>query len=601
LYHCVDLHTGEELWARTFLDNQTLAFGQLFYWDSYNYHGVFPYLWVTVGGGGFFFGPAGPATWYAFDPFTGEWRMTIENVPSGTRISGPNGEICMLNVDLQAGTMALWNMTALISNQGSWGSAAHLRTHNGDNARAWSLNVSIPTGLPGSVQQIKFGDRVVGGSVSTTEVQSWAISLEPGNEGTELFRNTWNAPAEWAAGNETLSWAGTSIDEGVFVVWSKETRQYYGFSTETGDYLWTTDSQHYLDFLIATQTAIVYDKLFSAGVAGITYCYDLTTGDLLWSHEASDPFQEILWSNNWWAQILFITDGKLYMGHSEHSPIDPKPRGAPFYCLNATNGDVIWESEGLFRQSNWGGTGVIGDSIIATQDTYDQRVYAIGKGGSEITASIKNNVVPLGSTVLVDGTMMDVSPGTEDTTTKLRFPNGVPAVSEESMSDWMLYVYKQFSRPADTTGVKIKFAAIDPTGNHKDLGEAISNSYGSYGFEFKPEDEGQYMITATFEGSNSYYPSTAVTYLSVVPAAEKLDIPTVDEIAQTTVSQMPAYPTPPTADEIAQETVNQMPAYPEPTTCPEIPAYLTIDIVSILLVVIILIIGLYCCFVKKQK
>jgi hypothetical protein len=169
------------------------------------------------------------------------------------------------------------------------------------------------------------------------------------------------------------------------------------------------------------------------------------------------------------------------------------------------------------------------------------------------------------------------------------------------MSDWMLYVYKQFSRPADTTGVKIKFAAIDPTGNHKDLGEAISNSYGSYGFEFKPEDEGQYMITATFEGSNSYYPSTAVTYLSVVPAAEKLDIPTVDEIAQTTVSQMPAYPTPPTADEIAQETVNQMPAYPEPTTCPEIPAYLTIDIVSILLVVIILIIGLYCCFVKKQK
>ncbi|GAI02535.1 unnamed protein product, partial [marine sediment metagenome] len=205
-----------------------------------------------------------------------------------------------------------------------------------DGSTGYSWNVSIPANLPGGAQAAEFGDRVVGGSVSTTEVQSWALSLEPGNEGTELFRNTWNTPAEWTAGNLTVSWAGTSIEEGVFVAWSKETRQYYGFSTETGEHLWTTEPQYYLDFHIATQTAIVYDKLYSAGVSGIVSCYDLTTGDRLWTYEADDPYQEILWANNWWAQILFITDGKLYMGHSEHSPIDPKPRGAPFYCLNAT-------------------------------------------------------------------------------------------------------------------------------------------------------------------------------------------------------------------------------------------------------------------------
>jgi len=368
-----------------------------------------------------------------------------------------------------------------------------------------------------------------------------------------------------------------------------------------------------LDFHIATQTAIVYDKLYSAGVSGITYCYDLTTGDRLWTYEATDPYQEILWSNYWWAQIVFITDGKLYVGHSEHSPIDPKPRGAPFYCLNATTGEEIWRSEGLFRQSNWGGTAVIGDSIIATQDTYDQRVYAIGKGGSEITVSIQDNVVPLGSTVLVDGTVMDVSPGTEDTATKLRFQNGVPAVSDASMSDWMLYVYKNFERPADATGVTVKFEAIDPNGNYQNLGDTISDSYGSYGFEFKPEVEGKYMIIATFEGSNSYYPSTAVTYLSVVPAAAELDIPSAEEIAQKTVSQMPAYPgyQGPSADEIAQKTVSQMPAYPDVPTASEVagetisqlpayPAYLTIDLAIIAAVVIAIIIGLYS-IVKKQK
>ena len=55
----VDLHTGEELW---FKNNTRLAFGQIAYWDSFNMHGAFPYLWETVG-----------TTWNAYDAFTGEW------------------------------------------------------------------------------------------------------------------------------------------------------------------------------------------------------------------------------------------------------------------------------------------------------------------------------------------------------------------------------------------------------------------------------------------------------------------------------------------------------------------------------------------------
>jgi hypothetical protein len=43
-----------------------------------------------------------------------------------------------------------------------------------------------------------------------------------------------------------------------------------------------------------------------------------------------------------------------------------------------------------------------------------------------------------------------------------------------------------------------------------------------------------------------------------------------------------------------------LPPYPQPTTCPEIPAYLTIDLAVIVLVVVGLIIGLYA-IIKKQK
>jgi hypothetical protein len=607
-YHCVDIHTGEEQWARTFQDGETLDFAQLFYWDSYNYHGVFPYLYVATGGGGFFFGPAGPETWTAYDPFTGEWRFTIENVPAGTKVIGPNGEFFKFDVDLTAGRLAVWNMTAAISNAGSWGSAAHLQTHDGDVPSAWTLDVPIPTDLPGSVQSIRFGDKIVGGSVSTTQVTSWAISLEPGNEGTELYRKTWTAPASWALGNETVSWYGTSIEEGVFVVWSKETRQYYGFSTDTGEYLWTTDPQYYLDFHVATECAIVYGKLYSCGVSGIVYAYDLETGDRVWTYEATDPYQEILWTNNWWTQIIFITDGKLYIGHSEHSVIDPKPRGAPFQCINATDGTLIWRVDGMFRQTHWGGTGVIGDSIFATQDSYDQSVYAVGKGPSEITASINTNVVPKGSAVLVDGTIMDVSPGTKDDNRQLRFSNGVPAVSDECMSEWMLYVYKQFSRPADATGVTIKFAAVDPNNNYIELGDTVSDSYGSYGFEFTPDTIGQYMIIATFEGSNSYYPSTATTYLNVVEELEAFpDVPTAEEIAadaaQRTIAMLPPYPDVPTqeqiADDAARRTIAMLPQYPE-YTATEIPAYQTTDIVIIVLIVVVIVLMLYI-ILKKQK
>ena len=40
----VDLRTGEELWFR---NNTRLAFGQTLYWDSFNMHGVFNYIWET--------------------------------------------------------------------------------------------------------------------------------------------------------------------------------------------------------------------------------------------------------------------------------------------------------------------------------------------------------------------------------------------------------------------------------------------------------------------------------------------------------------------------------------------------------------------------
>jgi len=214
---------------------------------------------------------------------------------------------------------------------------------------------------------------------------------------------------------------------------------------------------------------------------------------------------------------LIITDGKIYLSHEEHSPIDPKPRGAPFICLNTTNGDVIWRIDGAFRTTFWGGTAVIGDSIIATMDTYDQRIYAIGKGPSATTVEAPLVGIPSGSAVTLLGRVTDESPGTNDYALTARFPNGVPAVADADMSEWMKYVYMQFARPT-VSGVQVKIEIVDPNNEYSWIGTATSDAYGNYAYSWNPTIEGQYMIMATFDGSNAYYGSNAITYLTVGPA-----------------------------------------------------------------------------------
>ncbi len=79
------LHTGKELW---FKNNTFLSFGQILYFNSFNYDGVFDYLWDASG-----------PVWNAYDPFNGEWLYSMTNVPSGARVFGPSGEILIYEID----------------------------------------------------------------------------------------------------------------------------------------------------------------------------------------------------------------------------------------------------------------------------------------------------------------------------------------------------------------------------------------------------------------------------------------------------------------------------------------------------------------------
>jgi hypothetical protein len=542
----VDLHTGEELWFR---NNTYLSFGQVFYFNSFNYDGVYTYLWDTTGG----------STWNAYDPFTGEWTYTMINMPSGTQVFGPSGEILIYQIDYANLWMALWNSTAAgqtapnfasdPTTAGSWsnywgGPLVSGSTINASDPRCYSWNVTIPAGLTpfsvglfASTTKIYPEDRVVAISFNQTNVRVWALNLDGvGPSSTSItstmFDKWWIAPTEWVSGSltiESLS-ATNEAKNGVISIWAKELRKHYGFSTETGDYLWQTDSENWLDSYGAGSMEhswfYAYGNLYSAGVGGIVYCYSQTTGKTLWTYNLTDQYNEPVTGNYWWAWTAVIADGKIYVGHTEHSAENPMPRGAPFICLNATTGDVIWRVNGMFRQTRWGGAAIMGDSIIATMDTYDQRIWAIGKGPSDISVMASPKVSVEGGSVLVEGMVTDISAGTKDEALAARFPHGVPAVSDANMSDWMLYVYKQFPRPTDAVGVKVTVSVQDPNNNRYDVGTATSDIDGFFKLSFTPEVPGEYTVYATFAGSNAYYGSHTLTAISVEKAPQATPVPT---------------------------------------------------------------------------
>jgi len=515
----VDLHTGKELWYK---NDTYLSFGQILYFNSFNYAGVFTYLWDTSG-----------STWNAYDPFTGEWQWAMINVPSGIQTWGPSGEILIYVMDYANGWMALWNSTACGqqtaqggyapgADLGSWGRIVHKQTWNASDPNSYTWNVSIPLGLTAGtsfsapVLEV-YPDRVVAIDFNQTRVRVWALSTKDLNptstSASKLFDTTWAAPSEWLAGYNTLHYTGATdeVTDGVIAVWSKELRKHYGFSVEDGRYLWATDSEYWSDAYgwgNAEHTwYFAYGKLVSVGVGGIVYGYDLKTGKTAWTYPMTDPYHQAITGNNWWGWITVIADGKVYVGTAEHSANMPLPAGGPFICLNATDGTEIWRVNGMFRATRWGGNSVMGDSIIATMDTYDQQIYAIGKGPSKVTVLAGPKSSVQGSSVVIEGTVTDISPGTASDALMMRFPNGVPAVADEGMSEWMLYVYKQFGCPANATGVPVKIDVLDENGNYRNIGTATSDANGVFSFAWKPDIPGKYVVYASFAGSNAYYGS----------------------------------------------------------------------------------------------
>ncbi len=517
----MDIRTGEIIWTKVLGDNERVSFGQTMYWKTMNMYGGFSYVWTTVGN-----------TWKAYDPLTGRWEWSIIGAPGGTRNYGPNGEILVYTVDTTNGWVAQWNSTTAawrtyydyyMSSPSTQAVAKYYSERwrpqgivfNASMGYDW--NVSIPKGLPGSANAYFPEDRITGGSINSTgkivnqPISMWAISIKPGQRGVVLYNTQWQPPA----GGLSLSFGARSIEDKVFTVRAKEIRAFFGFSMDTGQYMWgPTESRGYMDLFMGGPSGengmIAYGKLFLGTLAGTLQAIDVKTGKLLWAYENKQPYTELMWGGDKWPiEFAFVSDEKVYLLHTEHSGNSPLPRGAPFVALDVNTGEVIFRVDGLLRFTVWGGDPMIADSTMVIFNTYDNRIYGLGKGPSATTLTTPTISVPAGSSVVLQGMVTDVAAGTKKYAIASRFPNGVAAVSDASMGEWMKYVYQQQPRPSNATGVEVTLSVVDANNNYREIGKTTTSADGFYSFSWAPDISGKFTVYASFGGSESFYPSHA--------------------------------------------------------------------------------------------
>jgi len=307
----------------------------------------------------------------------------------------------------------------------------------------------------------------------------------------------------------------------------------HAFSEKTGQLAWSSDNTWnypWGDFG-AYNAARGYNIIYFNGWDGYIYGNDAATGKLVMKVYSADAYQETaMGTYPFWGTTL-VADGKVYCATDQHTKPNPYPRGDALYCANALTGEKIWTLQHIS-----GGGGLIASGVLIKTNGYDGATYAIGKGASQTTVAASPKVQGKGGTILIEGTVMDMSPGAPNT----------PAVSDASQETWVPYLYMNLPKPSNATGVEVVLRSVNvDTGSVSDIGRTTSDLLGAYQFAWTPSETGTYKILASFDGTESYYSSSAETGAVVVAAAPVVSptatvSPTVSPTGSPPVSASPS-------------------------------------------------------------
>ncbi|MFW6117463.1 MAG: PQQ-binding-like beta-propeller repeat protein [Thermoproteota archaeon] len=592
-WKAVDLRTGETIWTKEagMTGGEVVRMGQIIRYHSKQEFGSWAFLYGMETGSFF----QRPDFINAYDPMTGEFLFNITNVPGNQQFvmdletTHPG---TLLTHYTDGGNLTLWNSTKMIQPTMTGFDITYRPrgTYNWSDGIVWSVPTSftidgVSTGNLGIAAETK---EVILLRRTPDLLPRWSEGAT--SAGYEIVAGIDAKTGEtlWGPLNRTIPYGQevtvVGAGDGVYVLHNKDTNEAYGYSLEDGDKMWgPVQLEGNAWSAIQRAAEVAYGKIYIFDFGGYVNAIDLETGNIEWTfHRGSSGYDApygvyALWYNG------AVADGKLFL--SEGSMYNPPVHPARSLAINTTTGELVWSILSYTGRM----PSAIADGYVVQWNSMDNQIYTYGKGPSKTTVTTPDMGVSLGSSVTISGTVMDISPGAEQHGVAERFPNGLPAVADEDMRDWMEHVYMQQNCPEDLDGVQVKLTAVDPNGNTVDIGTTTSDGFGFYSYQWTPEMEGKYTITATFEGSKSYYMSYDETAVSVDPAPAETVSPTEQpawyEEPVTPADQPQWYEAPP-------ETVSptEKPEwYQEPE---EPPAYTTIDLALMAAVIVAIVIGI---------
>lgn len=529
----VNLKTGETIWTKNTTD--VLRTGQILNMVTPNQYGGLAYLWSVpynqTGLG------ATQTIYNMWDAMTGNYILSIVNGSTMQLTSDDKGNLIgyYISQNSTGRYLNMWNSTRAI-NVGQGGSYYGGGTSPADN---WMWR---PT--QGAVIDFKYGIQWTA-PINTTYQGSpiilgitaisddYILATQSSSAGSSYFQGGSMIQAGYSRTDGHLLWGplnrtevvnsrvllgSSTAGDGIWVELDSSALTATGYSLATGNKAWgpvqLPNVSPYAslgeNYIPANGTLYVWTY------GGDVYAIKLATGAIQWEYHTPPAGYESPYGQNslWTFTVGTIADGKLFIpeGHM-YSP--PLYHQAHQLALNITTGERIWQIEAFDVTS----APAIADGVMTTLNAYDNQIYAWGKGATKLTVNAPAVGVSTASPMTISGSITDLASGASQEAVAARFPNGLPAVSDDSMTAWMEYVYMQQEKPTNTTGVPIVVNVVDSNGNYRTIGTTTSDASGKWAFTWTPDIQGDYTVIANFAGSESYYGSSDEAFFNAANAA----------------------------------------------------------------------------------
>ena len=557
----VNLHTGQTLW--TINASSDLLCGQLLDYVTPNQYGALTYLWgisptTAHGAVGSVIHPNTPpntgTTYTLYDASTGNYVLSIVNGTGMTLTEDDGGNLIGYYTNsstanaFRAPTLNMWNSTQCIdklnpktpgysyAGQSEW---YWEPIQNDIIPFSYGIQWSAPlaTNISGLALPSNLG-------ISGTCIENGVILMTAaGTGGTGSFQIGFQIEAGYDATTGTNLWITNRTETpntrlytlpataGNYAEVNYNTAIVNGYSMKTGTLSWgpiTLPNPNPYDSLGGYQAVSANGICYMWGFGGTIYAIDMSNGNIVW-HTTTEQLSGPSGSDTpygtwplWTFTVGSVAGGMLFVpeGH-QYSP--PMFRGASQLAINTTNGDPVWSMLGFDVTSG----PAVADGVMTTFNSYDNQIYAYGMGPTKTTVNAPSVGVTTKTPITITGTIADISAGSQQEAVAANFPNGLPAMSDLSQSTWMEYVYMQQPCPTNVTGVPVTISVIDNNGNSRPIGTTTSDGSGTFSLTWTPDISGNYVVTASFAGSQSYYPSSAETHFTATePAATAPPAPT---------------------------------------------------------------------------